>query len=26
LSYTGYREDYKRSIIDTYVFPNQEWY
>ena len=24
LSYTGHREDYKRSIIDTYVFPNQE--
>lgn len=24
LSYTGNREDYKRSIIDTYIFPNQE--
>lgn len=24
LSYTGNREDFKRSIIDTYVFPNQE--
>jgi superfamily I DNA and/or RNA helicase len=24
LSYTGHREDYKRSIIDTYVYPNQE--